>query len=330
MKCVKWSPMDRSNFATASSDRSIRLFDLRIKEKFVYSCQNGQDDPVCLSWHPKGTIIGSITRNNTLNVHDVRYGIRPLFEHEFRSDVYDCAWDGRNQLYITTGHGTVDVYDWRKLTSCLSESEDEEDDQRSPVSNLEMKNALAHEIPVSVGTCICIDFQPHDYRRFAVGCANASVYVFDTEDLVCVSNISSLEWSVKCLSFSSDQKLIASASEDHLFDISTVVGGEHVAHVKCVDSQVTCAKFKPGPQDSVNAYTIAFVCDDNREGGCVRLLRNSARSSSSNEVARKASSGGNTSGQRRNSQTPRGDRGSRTSVRRKSPSRSSLQNNPKI
>ena len=99
---------------------------------------------------------------------------------------------------------------------------------------------IMHILQAHPGNCICIEFDPTG-RHFAVGSADALVSLWDVGELACVRTFSKLEWPVRTISFSHDGKLLASASEDLLIDISHVNTGERVSTVKVSSPTFTIA-----------------------------------------------------------------------------------------
>lgn len=108
-----------------------------------------------------------------------------------------------------------------------------------------------HVVKAHPGTCICIEFTPSG-RYFAVGSADASVSLWDLENLACVQTYNRLnfiisngtvgllklyfiyfrlDWPVRALSFSYDGKMLASGSEDLYVDIADVTTGEKVSYL---------------------------------------------------------------------------------------------------
>lgn len=145
------------------------------------------------------------------------------------------------QFFLTSGSGHIHVLNWP-----------------------EMKNQLT--LNAHPATCICIEFDSTG-KYFAVGSADASVSIWDAEEMACLRTISSLEWPARTVSFSYDGRLIASASEDLIIDISSVETGEKIAEVSNLSPTFTVA-FHP------NRYLLAYACDDkeyNRDAGTIKL-----------------------------------------------------------
>lgn len=97
-----------------------------------------------------------------------------------------------------------------------------------------------------------------------------TVSIWNAEEMACLRTISRLEWPARTISFSHDGRLIASASEDLIIDISSVETGEKVAEVNNQTPTFTVA-FHP------NRYLLAFACDDkdrdyNRDAGTIKLF----------------------------------------------------------
>ena len=101
--------------------------------------------------------------------------------------------------------------------------------------------------------------------------------------MACLRTISRLEWPARTISFSHDGRLIASASEDLIIDISSSETGEKIAEISNQSPTFTVA-FHP------NRYLLAYACDDkdtreyNRDAGTIKLwgLHNNNINNSSN------------------------------------------------
>ena len=145
------------------------------------------------------------------------------------------------QFFLTSGSGHVHVLNWP-----------------------EMKNQLT--LNAHPATCICIEFDPTG-QYFAVGSADASVSIWDAEEMACLRTISRLEWPARTISFSHDGRLIASASEDLIIDISSTETGEKIVDV-CNQAPTFTVAFHPA------RYLLAYACDDkeyNRDAGTIKL-----------------------------------------------------------
>lgn len=92
-------------------------------------------------------------------------------------------------------------------------------------------------------------------KYFATGSADAQVSLWDANELACLRMISRLEWPVRTISFSHDEKLIASASEDLVIDIAYTETGERVTDIH-VDASTFTVAWHP------KQYLLAYACDE--------------------------------------------------------------------
>ena len=235
-----WHPTNGDLLATASLDRTVRLWDAR-STKCVNTVQTkGENINIC--WSPDGHTIGVGNKEDLVTFIDTRTH-KTRCEQQFKFEVNEISWNNDNDLFfLTSGQGHVHVLSYPALKAEM-------------VLN-------AHP-----ATCICIEFDPSG-RYFAVGSADAMVSIFDANHLVCLRTISRLEWPARTISFSFDGQLLASASEDLVIDICYVETGERVAEIVTEAPTFTVA-FHP------KRYLLAFACDDKdsyqRDTGIVKV-----------------------------------------------------------
>lgn len=224
---LAWHGSDPSLLATASCDRTVRVWDVRSQRPAATVHTKGEN--INIAWAPDGKTIAVGNKDDLITFIDSnKYSIS--FSKQFSFEVNEITFgQGSDVLLVTTGSGSIQVYSLPDMN-------------------------LQHSLKAHSSTCICIKMDPTG-KVFGVGAADAVVSLWDCEKLTCSVTLSRLEWPVRTLSFSHDGQLVASASEDLLIDIADVATGQQVTKVP-VDTPTFTVAFHP------KCYLLAFACDD--------------------------------------------------------------------
>jgi len=244
-----WNPKDANQLATASSDKTVRIWDTR-----TGNCThrvNTSGENINISWSPDANTIAVGNKDDAISLIDVNQNFKVTKTMKFAFEVNEITWNNDGTLFfITTGNGTVEVVKLGKDPSFK----------------------IVRTIQAHTANVYCIEFDPTG-RYFAIGGADALVSLWDVNEMVCVRTFGRLDWPVRTLSFSCDGQLLASASEDLTVDISQVDTGEHVHSIAC-DAAMNAVAWHPKEQ------LLAFAGDEkdkhaekHREsGGIVRVF----------------------------------------------------------
>ncbi|KAK9718815.1 hypothetical protein K7432_005197, partial [Basidiobolus ranarum] len=235
-----WDPTHPDRLATASIDKTVRIWDARAG-KCTYTIQTtGENINIC--WSPDGKYIAVGNKDDLISFIDTRqYKIEKTSKHDV--EVNEIAWDhSGDYFFLTTGQGHVKILEFPSL---------------KPLHTLDAQTA----------NCYCLEFDPMG-RYLAAGGADALVTLWDLEEFVCVRSFDSLDWPVRTISFSYDGKYLASASEDLVIDVSEVETGESIHKIPCNAATNTIA-WHP------SKYYLAFAGDeiDARDGKAAGNLR---------------------------------------------------------
>ncbi|KAL9270857.1 THO complex subunit 3-like protein [Drosera capensis] len=183
-----WDPKHADLLATASGDRTVRVWDAQSGKCSQQIGLSGEN--INIAYRHDGTFIAVGNRDDEVTILDVR-----------KFDVNELAWNlPGDMFFLTTGfgekNGCVEVLAFPSL---------------KPIDTL-----IAH-----TAGCYCIAIDPKG-RYFAVGSADSLVSLWDIRELLCVRTFTKLEWPVRTISFNYTGEYIASASEDLLIDIASL------------------------------------------------------------------------------------------------------------
>ena len=237
-----WHPADPQLLATASGDKTVRLWDSRSNRCIGSVPTKGEN--INIDWSPDGRTIAVGNKEDLVTFIDFKTQ-KIVREEPFKFEVNELSWNNANDLFfLTNGQGCIHIHSYPDME-------------------------LLDVLPAHPGNCICIEFDPTG-KYFAVGSADALVSLWDVSELACVRTFSRLEWPVRTISFSHDGKLLASASEDTVIDVAHVETGEKVTGVPVTNPTFTIA-WHP------KRYLLAYACDDkekyerDRDSGALKV-----------------------------------------------------------
>ncbi|KAI3384503.1 hypothetical protein SNEBB_011404 [Seison nebaliae] len=222
-----WHTKNNNILATASSDRTSRIFDIRTQK-----CCKVIDTPgdnINISWSPDSNYIALGNKDDLISFVDTRtYKISQ--EQQFNEEINEITWNHTSNLFfLTTGSGNIRVYRWPQMRHL-------------------------HTINAHLANCICIKFDSTgDY--FVTGAADALVSLWDAHSLVCLNTFARLDYPVRTVSISHDSQYLASGSEDLFIDIAELASGRQIKTIKCPTSAFAIA-WHP------KKYLLAYSCDD--------------------------------------------------------------------
>ena len=230
-----WNPTHPNYIATASTDKSVRIYDSRQNkstgERVVTPGEN-----INLSWSPNGKHIAVGNDDDVITIIDTRK-LQILYQNKYNFQVNEFGWNKSGNSFFMTAFGgdatnkttgTVEIFQVNNTnendattTATTTSSISQNNSNKS--SQSEKLKLLNHQYTVQCHTaaCYCIDFDPTG-TLFAVGSADANVSLWTLQDLVCIDMIERHENPIRALSFNYNGTLLASGSEHKFIDIASV------------------------------------------------------------------------------------------------------------
>ncbi|KAI1315829.1 hypothetical protein EDD11_000324 [Mortierella claussenii] len=224
---LRWDPTHPDHLATASCDKTVRIWDARSAKSIHKIDTTGQN--INISWSPDGQSIAVGNKDDVISFIDTRT-FKVQREVPFKVEVNEISWNPTGDLFLlTTGQGSIKVFSYPTMDEI-------------------------HALEAHTANCYCLEFDPRG-RYLATGSADALVDLWDVEQFICVRTFGQLHWPIRTISFSFDGEFIVSASEDLAIDISHVETGESVHTIQCYAAMNTVA-WHP------SKYLLAYAGDE--------------------------------------------------------------------
>ncbi|KAL0301022.1 UNVERIFIED_CONTAM: THO complex subunit [Sesamum radiatum] len=210
-----WDPKHADLIATASGDKTVRLWDARSMLWWKMLAASGlSGENINITYKPDGTHIAVGNRDDELTILDVRK-FKPIHKRKFNYEVNEIAWNMTGDMFfLTTGNGEnlackEDlVFYW--LAILLFESVD-----------------FFHPSPGSVPSSGTVEVLAYPSLRAV------DTLMAHTAGCYCIAIDPLGRWPVRTISFNHTGEYIASASEDLFIDIANVQTGRSVHQIPC-------------------------------------------------------------------------------------------------
>lgn len=199
-------PSDPNRIATASVDKTCRIWDIRSGKCIQTVATDGQN--INVNWSPDGSCIAVGNKEDVVSFIDTKT-MKTFKKTNFSYEINEMVWNLKSdRLFFTNGrnsNGEIEVHTYPEL---------------KPVTR----------IPAHMSNCTCIAMSPSG-KCFATGGTDALVCLWDEEELACLRTWGDCDWPVRSLSFSYNGDLIAAVSEDHFVGIFHVDSADIVTKI---------------------------------------------------------------------------------------------------
>jgi len=203
---LAWKPGNQCDqlVSTTSGDKSTRLWDVRTSKCVAIT---NTSSGLYVTWCPDGSSYAVMNSDNTLSVIDVRKAGKIVRSHKFPMEVHEVMWGPAiNQIMLATNKGCVDVVSLPHLES--------------------MWSLRGHS-----STCYCFATNS-SHKYLATGGADATVTLWDLDDVVSTRTWAHMDHPVRSLSMSHDSKYLAYASELGEVEVLSIETGERLAELR--------------------------------------------------------------------------------------------------
>uniref|UniRef100_A0A915CWJ5 THO complex subunit 3 n=1 Tax=Ditylenchus dipsaci TaxID=166011 RepID=A0A915CWJ5_9BILA len=234
VEAVEFSKHDENVLASCSSDKTVRIFDVRAPKSGTKIPT--KESNLFLSWSNCGNFITYGDKGDTVSILEIRTN-KVLESATFKEEINEFIVHPNGEfLFLTTDHGKLEIISLPKLKRIRTI-------QGSPSTTI-----LLFEHCNVPNECF-----------LTIGGSDACSSIWDLRDMICINTITRLDYPVRTVSYSHCGNLIASGSEDRVIDIAWATTGEKVAEV-AIQSECFDVAWNP------HLYLLAYATGASAEG----------------------------------------------------------------
>ncbi|KAJ9086957.1 hypothetical protein DSO57_1038131 [Entomophthora muscae] len=153
-----WDPKNPNHLATASSDKTVRVWNAQTGELLRLISTPGENINIC--WSPDGKYLAVGNRTMTVSFIDVEKS-QIVKEHSQSMPIFEIMWSHSGTFFLlSTAQGTVTILDFPSLTHVVT-------------------------LPAHTASCYCLDIDPYG-RYLATGGADGKVSIWCLKTLACL------------------------------------------------------------------------------------------------------------------------------------------------
>ena len=218
---VRWSPVSANEVASASSDHTVRFWDMR-SGTCTRSVTTGTAGNLSLCWSPCGRYVAVSNSADVLSILDTRAGCKIVKTYKFNFEINEIGWDRSGARFlITSSLGTVEIM--RPGSGVGGADEGDADAASVAGATLTRQGTLA----AHTASIHALEFDPTG-TYFALGGADTLTSLWDVEEGACVRAFTCSQEPVRCLSFSGCGTVLAVGGDSPTVEGIRVPSGEAI------------------------------------------------------------------------------------------------------
>lgn len=254
---LSWDPKHPDFLASCSTDRYIKLWDVKLKKELI-KIKTGFSN-LSVKYSPDGKYLAVLRKDNVVVFLDVENNYKLIFSFKANETLYDMTWSNTcDYVILANGIGEVSIYRFPRDEIELKLNEDQSQDVEmidahdSTIStNTSLRSinnrTTSHEIVIDLekadpdlhleeiytiagqqSAITVIKFDPKG-KYLVSGSSEGLVSVIDLEEFVCIRTFAKIDKPILSVDFSHDGAFLAiSYDNSNQIDIVHVESGKYV------------------------------------------------------------------------------------------------------